>query len=130
MRRFFENEIALFSISIVNGRAREAEICEPAPDGRGRGAERGSRLYPPVSPSGPLPTLGTGLVPVFHGHTRARQLASSAHASDLSKDSEVALQESRRLFDAEVDRRKAADAKVGIYLAAITALTGIKMTHE
>ena len=58
MRRFFENEIALFSISIVNGRAREAEICEPAPEGRGRGAERGSRLYPPASPSGPLPTLG------------------------------------------------------------------------
>lgn len=53
---------------------------------------------------------------------RARHLASSVQASDLSKDSEVALDESRRLFDAEVDRRKGADAKAGIYLAAITAL--------
>lgn len=52
----------------------------------------------------------------------ARQLASSVQASNWSKDSEVVLEESRRLFDAEVDRRKGADAKAGIYLAAITAL--------
>lgn len=47
----------------------------------------------------------------------ARQLASSVQASNWSKDSEVVLEESRRLFDAEVDRRKGADAKAGIYLA-------------
>ena len=52
----------------------------------------------------------------------AHQLASSVQASNWSKDSEVVLEESRRLFDAEVDRRKGADAKAGIYLAAITAL--------
>lgn len=52
----------------------------------------------------------------------ARQLASSVKASNWSKDSEVVLEESRRLFDAEVDRRKGADTKAGIYLAAITAL--------
>ena len=52
----------------------------------------------------------------------ARQLDSSVQASNWSKDSEVVLEESRRLFDAEVDRRKGADAKAGIYLAAITAL--------
>lgn len=52
----------------------------------------------------------------------ARLLASSVQASNWSKDSEVVLEESRRLFDAEVDRRKGADAKAGIYLAAITAL--------
>ena len=52
----------------------------------------------------------------------AHQLASSVRASDWTEDSEVALEESRRLFDAEVDRRKGADAKAGIYLAAITAL--------
>ncbi len=34
----------------------------------------------------------------------------------------MVLEESRRLFDAEADRRKGADAKAGIYLAAITAL--------
>lgn len=50
------------------------------------------------------------------------QLASSVQASDWSEDSEVVLEESRRLFDAEADRRKGADAKAGIYLAAITAL--------
>lgn len=53
---------------------------------------------------------------------RARLLASSVQASNWSKESEVVLEESRRLFDAEVDRRKGADAKAGIYLAAITAL--------
>ena len=52
----------------------------------------------------------------------ARRLASSVQASNWSKDCEVVLEESRRLFDAEVDRRKGADAKAGIYLAAITAL--------
>jgi hypothetical protein len=51
-----------------------------------------------------------------------RSIATSVRQGNWSKDSEVALDESRRLFDAEVDRRKGADAKAGIYLAAITAL--------
>ncbi|MCQ2996545.1 hypothetical protein NLO95_20790, partial [Pseudomonas syringae] len=51
-----------------------------------------------------------------------RELATSVRQGNWSKDSEVALDEARRLFDAEIDRRKGADAKAGIYLAAITAL--------
>lgn len=50
------------------------------------------------------------------------ELAASVRNGDWSTDSDVALEESRRLFDAEVDRRKGADAKAGVYLAAITAL--------
>ncbi|MFG0754574.1 hypothetical protein ACF8O8_17370 [Pseudomonas sp. TYF_14] len=49
-------------------------------------------------------------------------IAASVREGDWSTDSDVVLEESRRLFDAEVDRRKGADAKAGIYLAAITAL--------
>lgn len=51
-----------------------------------------------------------------------RGMASSVKEGNWSKDSDVALDEARRLFDAEVDRRKGADAKAGVYLAAITAL--------
>lgn len=51
-----------------------------------------------------------------------RELATSVRQGNWSKDSEVALDEARRLFDAEIDRRKGADAKAGVYLAAITAL--------
>ncbi|NBA82303.1 hypothetical protein GVN15_16805 [Pseudomonas putida] len=51
-----------------------------------------------------------------------RQITASVRDGDWTTDSEVVLEESRRLFDAEVDRRKGADAKAGIYLAAITAL--------
>nr|WP_312972996.1 hypothetical protein [Pseudomonas sp.] len=36
--------------------------------------------------------------------------------------SDVALEEARRLFDAEQERRRSADSKAGLYLAAITAL--------
>lgn len=39
--------------------------------------------------------------------------------------SDVALEEARRLFDAEQERRRGADAKAGLYLAAITALMPI-----
>lgn len=38
---------------------------------------------------------------------------------------EVALEEARRLFDAEHERRRGADSKAGLYLAAITALMPI-----
>ncbi|HDS1733205.1 hypothetical protein [Pseudomonas sp. BP8] len=51
-----------------------------------------------------------------------RSMALSVRDGDWSRDSDVVLEEARRLFDAEVDRRKGADAKAGIYLAAITAL--------
>ncbi|WP_241897677.1 hypothetical protein [Pseudomonas syringae] len=49
-------------------------------------------------------------------------ISSSVKEGNWSKDSDVALDEARRLFDAEADRRKGADAKAGVYLAAITAL--------
>lgn len=55
-------------------------------------------------------------------------IAASVKAGDWSTDSDVVLDESRRLFDAEVDRRKGADAKAGIYLAAITTLTCPSLT--
>lgn len=42
--------------------------------------------------------------------------------------SDVALEEARRLFDAEHERRRAADSKAGLYLAAITALLPILAT--
>lgn len=42
-----------------------------------------------------------------------------------SEKSDVALEEARRLFDAEQERRRGADSKAGLYLAAITALMPI-----
>ncbi|EMM5790001.1 TPA: hypothetical protein NEO27_004649 [Pseudomonas aeruginosa] len=42
--------------------------------------------------------------------------------------SDVALEEARRLFDAEHERRRGADSKAGLYLAAITALIPILAT--
>ena len=42
--------------------------------------------------------------------------------------SDVALEEARRLFDAEQERRRGADSKAGLYLAAITALMPILAT--
>ncbi|MBA1190843.1 hypothetical protein G7Z99_17605 [Pseudomonas entomophila] len=51
-----------------------------------------------------------------------RSMFKAVHAGDWTIESDVVLEESRRLFDAEADRRKGADAKAGIYLAAITAL--------
>lgn len=41
---------------------------------------------------------------------------------------DVALEEARRLFDAEQERRRVADSKAGLYLAAITALMPILAT--
>lgn len=40
----------------------------------------------------------------------------------------IALEEARRLFDAEHERRRGADSKAGLYLAAITALIPILAT--
>lgn len=49
-------------------------------------------------------------------------IVGSVKDGDWSKHSEVALEEARRIYDAEADRKKGADTKAGIYLAAITAL--------
>lgn len=49
-------------------------------------------------------------------------IIDSVNDGDWSDHSEVALEEARRIYDAEVDRKKGADTKAGIYLAAITAL--------
>lgn len=46
----------------------------------------------------------------------------------LGDKSDVALDEARRLFDAEQERRRGADSKAGLYLAAITALIPILAT--
>lgn len=46
----------------------------------------------------------------------------------LDNKSDVALEEARRLFDAEQERRRGADSKAGLYLAAITALMPILAT--
>ncbi|MBP5089925.1 hypothetical protein HUS91_31110 [Pseudomonas chlororaphis] len=51
-----------------------------------------------------------------------QSIKTSIINGNWSESSDAALEEARRLFDAEVDRRKGADAKAGIYLAAITAL--------
>lgn len=45
-----------------------------------------------------------------------------------SEKSNVALEEARRIFDAEQERRRGADSKAGLYLAAITALMPILVT--
>lgn len=42
--------------------------------------------------------------------------------AEWAQHAEVAIEEARRLFDAEQERRRGADNKAGIYLAAITAL--------
>lgn len=55
------------------------------------------------------------------------ELEAVEHVS-LGDKSDVALEEARRLFDAEQDRRKGADSKAGLYLAAITALIPIIAT--
>ncbi|MGY4534628.1 hypothetical protein ACVW0Y_003770 [Pseudomonas sp. TE3786] len=54
---------------------------------------------------------------------RRKQVRSERiKASTWGSHAEVAVEEARRLFDAELERRRGADNKAGIYLAAITAL--------
>ncbi|TLX70043.1 hypothetical protein FAS41_29295 [Pseudomonas nicosulfuronedens] len=53
---------------------------------------------------------------------RKQSLHDKVKDATWSDHCEVALEESRRLFDAEQERRRGADNKAGIYLAAITAL--------
>lgn len=47
---------------------------------------------------------------------------ASVSNGDWDAESEIALEEARRMYDAEQERRKGADAKAGVYLAAVTAL--------
>lgn len=49
-------------------------------------------------------------------------LNEAVEEADWSRAADVALEEARRIFDAESERRSRADSKAGIYLAAITAL--------
>lgn len=53
---------------------------------------------------------------------RKQSLQDRVKEANWSEHGEVALEEARRLFDAEQERRRGADNKAGIYLAAITAL--------
>ncbi|MCJ1888251.1 hypothetical protein LNN38_25585 [Pseudomonas sp. LA21] len=50
------------------------------------------------------------------------KLRSAINSADFRKDTDAALDEARRIYDAEAERRRGADNKAGIYLAAITAL--------
>lgn len=49
-------------------------------------------------------------------------LIQAVEDGEWSRSADVALEEARRIFDAESARRSGADGKAGIYLAAITAL--------
>lgn len=49
-------------------------------------------------------------------------LENAVNKGCWSRQSEIALEEVRRMFDTEQERRKSADSKAGIYLAAVTAL--------
>jgi len=59
---------------------------------------------------------------VVEQEKRVQTLHEKVKQGDWSEHSEVALEEARRLFDAEQERRRGADNKAGIYLAAVTAL--------
>lgn len=50
---------------------------------------------------------------------------ASIQGDDLGPGVDVALDEARRLYDAEAERRRSADTKAGIYFAAITALVPV-----
>ena len=67
------------------------------------------------------------LVPLTAAEQAAQQtliqgMRARVDGGDWKNHSEVALEEARRIYDSEMERRKGADAKAGIYLAAITAL--------
>jgi hypothetical protein len=54
-----------------------------------------------------------------------RELHLSIQQGDWTLGADVALDEARRLFDTEAERRRSADTKAGIYFAAITALVPV-----
>lgn len=47
---------------------------------------------------------------------------ASVNNGNWDLQSEIALEEARRMYDAEQERRRGADTKAGVYLAAVTAL--------
>lgn len=53
------------------------------------------------------------------------KLQISIQQGDWTLGSDIALDEARRLYDAEAERRRNADTKAGIYFAAITALVPV-----
>ncbi|MFJ5284824.1 hypothetical protein ACIP66_13360 [Pseudomonas sp. NPDC088429] len=55
----------------------------------------------------------------------AKELHLSIQQGDWTLGADVALEEGRRLYDAEAERRRSADTKAGIYFAAITALVPV-----
>lgn len=65
-------------------------------------------------------------MPCKAGSDDQKKLMSSLNEAveegDWSRGGDVALEEARRIFDAESERRSSADSKAGIYLAVITAL--------
>ncbi|WCM48698.1 hypothetical protein OH720_16850 [Pseudomonas sp. WJP1] len=50
---------------------------------------------------------------------------TSIRAANWDVDTDAALEEARRLDDADSDRRKAADGKASLYLAAVTVLAPV-----
>ncbi|MCG6658522.1 hypothetical protein HOP52_12240 [Halomonas campisalis] len=54
-----------------------------------------------------------------------KELIKKIRNAELAQNPEIALDEARRLFDAEQERRRGADSKAGLYLAAITALVPV-----
>lgn len=55
----------------------------------------------------------------------ASKLQQSIQQGDWTLGADIALDEARRLYDAEAERRRSADTKAGIYFAAITALVPV-----
>src|SRR5690606_6459843 len=53
------------------------------------------------------------------------ELRASIQQDDWNLGAAVVLEEARRLYNAEAERRRSADTKAGIYLAAITALVPV-----
>ncbi len=47
---------------------------------------------------------------------------ASVNNGNWDLQSDIALEEARRMYDAEQERRRGADTKAGVYLAAVTAL--------
>lgn len=56
-------------------------------------------------------------------HTlKSQEMYEEIEQINWEAQNQIALEEARRLFDAEQERRRGADTKAGIYLAAVTAL--------
>ncbi|MEG3081196.1 hypothetical protein R3F64_15120 [Halomonas sp. 5021] len=76
----------------------------------------------------PRLTLSSQPPPDSPQHKWLQSQRDKVNQGSWSEKSDVALEEARRLFDAEQERRRGADSKAGLYLAAITALMPILAT--